>query len=89
MEAAQGNSGIGILAEGVALLWSVIVGVLAGFIVPSFIKPKPQKPLSPGANLDLVGTPWEQKAPVKFETLREAEDKQETEKLEFKHDVHR
>ncbi len=78
MAAANGNSGIGIPAEVVALLWSLIIGVLAGFIIPLFIKPKTQKPLPPGANPDLVGTPWEQKTPVRFETLREAEDKQNT-----------
>ena len=75
MAAANSNSGIGISAEGVALLWSLIVGVLAGFIIPLFVKPKTQKPLLPGANPDLVGTPWEQKPPVRFNTLREAEDK--------------
>jgi hypothetical protein len=75
MAAGSGNSGIGI-----ALLWSLIVGVLAGFILPLFIKPKTQKPLPPGANPDLVGTPWEQKTVVRFDTLREAEDKQNTKK---------
>ena len=75
MAADNVNNGIGI-----ALLWSLIVGVLAGFIIPLFIKPKTQKPLPPGANPDLVGTPWEQKTPVRFETLREAEDKQNTKK---------
>ena len=78
MAAANGNSGIGIPAEVVALLWSLIIGVLAGFIIPLFIKPKTQKPLPPGANPDLVGTPWEQKTPVRFETLREGEVKQNT-----------
>ena len=74
MAAGNGDSGIGI-----ALLWSLIVGVLAGFILPLFIKPKTQKPLPPGANPDLVGTPWEQKTPVRFATLREVEDKQKDE----------
>ena len=64
------NNGIGI-----ALVWSLIVGVLAGFIIPIFVKPKTPKPLPPGANPDLVGTPWEQKTPVRFETLQEDKDK--------------
>ncbi len=76
MAAANDNSGIGMPAEGVALLWSLIVGILGGFIIPLFIKPKTQKPLPPGANPDIVGTPWEKKTPVRFETLREVEDKQ-------------
>jgi hypothetical protein len=76
MTAANGNSGIGMPAEVVALLWSLIFGILGGFILPLFIKPKTQKRLPPSANPDLVGTPWEQKTPVRFETLREAEDKQ-------------
>jgi hypothetical protein len=76
MAAANGDSGIGMPSEGVALLWSLIVGILGGLFIPLFIKPKTQKPLPLGANPDLVGTPWEQKTPVRFETLREAEDKQ-------------
>jgi hypothetical protein len=78
MAAANCNIRIGIPAEGVALLWSLAVGVLAGFLIPLFIKPKTQKPLPPGANPDLVGTPWEQKAPVSFNTLQEPEDEQNT-----------
>lgn len=80
MAAANNDPGFGIPAEGVALLWSLIAGVLAGFVIPLFIKPKKQNPLPPGANPDLVGTPWEQKTPVRSETLRETEDNQHTEK---------
>jgi hypothetical protein len=76
MAASNGNSRIGITPEFAAFLWSVVVGILAGFIIPLFLKPKVQKQLMPGANPDLVGTPWEQKASVKSDTLREAQQKQ-------------
>jgi hypothetical protein len=71
MAAANGNSGIVVLVPVIAFLWSLIVGVLAGFFLPLLIKPKAQKTLPPGANPDLVGTPWEQKNPVRFKTLRQ------------------
>ena len=73
MATANDNSGIALLAS---FVWSVVVGILAGFIIPIFIKPKPKNPLIPGANPDLVGTPWEQKASGKFDTLRTAQQKQ-------------
>jgi hypothetical protein len=76
MAVADGNSGIGMPAGGIAILWSLVVGILGGFVAPLFIKPKTKKPSPPGANPDLVGTPWEQKTQVRFKTLREAEDKQ-------------
>ncbi len=76
MAAFNINNGYEGSTGGIALLWSVIVGVLSGFVIPLFVKPKTEKPLPPGANPDLVGTPWEQKAPVRFNTLREANAKQ-------------
>lgn len=73
MATANNSGGIALFA---APAWSGVVGILAGFILPVFIKPKAQDPLIPGANPDLVGTPWEQKAVAKLDTLREAQQKQ-------------
>jgi hypothetical protein len=76
MAASNSNSGLGITPELAAFLWSVVVGILAGFIMPQFVKPKTPNQLVPGANPDLAGTPWEQKAVAKLDTLREAQQKQ-------------
>jgi len=50
MAAADGNSGITLPAEAVALIWSAVVGSLSGYIAPIFLKPKIQIPLSPRTN---------------------------------------
>lgn len=68
MATANDNGGVVLFA---ALAWSGVVGILRGLIVPIFIKPKPQHPLIPGANPDLVGTAWEQRAPKDSDTNEE------------------
>ncbi|MFD2256775.1 hypothetical protein ACFSSA_08820 [Luteolibacter algae] len=73
MAESNGNGRIGITPEFAAFLWSVIVGILTGFIIPLFLKQKAQKQLMPGANPDLIGTPWERKTSEKLDTLREAQ----------------
>lgn len=78
MTAAKINNGFEGATLALALLWSLIFGVLSGFVIPLFVKPKTPKPLPPGANPDLVGTPWEQKATVRFKTLREASAEQKS-----------
>ena len=81
--ASTGNLGTGLSPEAIALLWSLVVGILAGWIIPRFIKPKIHESLPPGANPDLVGTPWEQKTSVTFNTLREANKMKKPNKAEM------
>lgn len=58
MLANDQNHRLGISSEAAALLWSLVVGLLAGFIAARFRKPAIQDDSAPPANPDLAGTPW-------------------------------
>ena len=80
MMAGDEELGFTIPPEGVAAIWSLIVGVAAGFVAPFFKNRQESEPISLRGNRDLIGTPWEQKPAHNFKTLREAEDETKTKK---------